>query len=653
MSTIKLTIVKEKQQEINDFLKGYWENDIWSAYHPVFDEFRKTVWDRTYKKIDFSCFESKIKDEIKFFILNRLKVDDVRLYQTVIRRYAASFKHVADLLNQYYPYINSIIDVDLNKAMIQLRSMLVKKGLKIRRDGSLTKYETFLKVIYLFYKDFYDERDNFEKDIWDIRKIAKSKVVEHEAHYLLNFKGVPSPFRNMVKRYIKFRIQYVSHGQCCLDIRSISLFLNYIYEKYPSWNNLSLLSRKDMENYLEWQKIDQEQHPKAQRNYLITLRVFLETTEKFQYAESTEIPISLLLFKEDLPRLSNRTENDIKYIPEGILQQLETHLEHLTPKEYIPVVILLRATGWRISDILNLHYDTCLEQTAQGWYLCGDIMKTQVLNHRVPITDDVAAIVQTVVECIKKKSDMNNNSKKFLFVQLSGRRKGRPPESRRIQDSLNRLAKTKNILDDKGNVFHFKSHAFRHTKGVELINNGMNILHVQKWLAHASPEMTLTYAKILDTTLRKSWEDATAKGLFRINDSGKPVKIHPSDIENEDMIEWEYIRSNLDAVRMPLGYCTKPIKQPCPTQSDPCLSCRNLCTTPEFTEEYERQIRDTEAVIERGKAINRPVWIEKNQEKLDRLKPIYEILKQGKIHHKAGKKGREYSREDFSEHEHK
>lgn len=39
MSTIKLTIVKEKQQEINDFLKGYWENDIWSANHPVFDEF--------------------------------------------------------------------------------------------------------------------------------------------------------------------------------------------------------------------------------------------------------------------------------------------------------------------------------------------------------------------------------------------------------------------------------------------------------------------------------------------------------------------------------------------------------------------------------------------------------------------------------------
>lgn len=38
-------------------------------------------------------------------------------------------------------------------------------------------------------------------------------------------------------------------------------------------------------------------------------------------------------------------------------------------------------------------------------------MKTQVLNHRVPITDDVAAIVQTVIECIKKQSNMDNNPK--------------------------------------------------------------------------------------------------------------------------------------------------------------------------------------------------------------------------------------------------
>jgi hypothetical protein len=105
-------------------------------------------------------------------------------------------------------------------------------------------------------------------------------------------------------------------------------------------------------------------------------------------------------------------------------------------------------------------------------------------------------------------------------------------------------------------------------------------------MAHASPEMTLMYAKILDTTMRKSWEEATKQGLFRIDDVGQLKKIDISSIENEDIIEWEYIRHNLDAVRMPLGYCMKPKKQECHSQLNPCLTCRNLCTTPDFIPQF-------------------------------------------------------------------
>ncbi|EGD50614.1 integrase family protein [Thermoanaerobacter ethanolicus JW 200] len=172
-----------------------------------------------------------------------------------------------------------------------------------------------------------------------------------------------------------------------------------------------------------------------------------------------------------------------------------------------------------------MRYDTCLDRTSQGWYLCGDILKTQILNHRIPITDEVYAVVQAVVDEVKEKSTDDNNPNHLLFVRFDGKRKGRCPQGYLIQQALNRLSKNQNITDDQGNVFHFGNHAFRHTKGVELINNGMNILHVQKWMAHASPEMTLCYAKILDTTMRKSWEEATKQGLFKIDESGKIKKL--------------------------------------------------------------------------------------------------------------------------------
>lgn len=61
--------------------------------------------------------------------------------------------------------------------------------------------------------------------------------------------------------------------------------------------------------------------------------------------------------------------------------------------------------------------------------------------------------------------------------------------------------------------------------------------------------------------LTLQWEnhgEPTKQGLFRIDDVGTLKKIDISDIENEDFIEWEYIRHNLDAVRMPLSTAWSP-----------------------------------------------------------------------------------------------
>ena len=68
---------------------------------------------------------------------------------------------------------------------------------------------------------------------------------------------------------------------------------------------------------------------RPKRSYLIVLNVFLETIEKLQFDEAPALPVNLLLFKEDFPRPIETSENDIKYIPEGVLQQIEEKLDHL------------------------------------------------------------------------------------------------------------------------------------------------------------------------------------------------------------------------------------------------------------------------------------------------------------------------------------
>jgi hypothetical protein len=59
---------------------------------------------------------------------------------------------------------------------------------------------------------------------------------------------------------------------------------------------------------------------------LIALHTFIDLIQKFEYDECPEKPVSTLVLKEDWPKYVKRTQNDIKYIPEDILQQLEDNL---------------------------------------------------------------------------------------------------------------------------------------------------------------------------------------------------------------------------------------------------------------------------------------------------------------------------------------
>ena len=83
-----------------------------------------------------------------------------------------------------------------------------------------------------------------------------------------------------------------------------------------------------------------------------------------------------------------------------------------------------------------------------------------------------------------------------------------------MQAKLNELAIQKNITDEMGNLFHFKSHQFRHTYAVKMLNGGADILTVQELLAHASPEMTMRYARLLDDTKRKRSKRSLSKAYL-------------------------------------------------------------------------------------------------------------------------------------------
>lgn len=487
----------------------------------------------------------------------------------------------------------------------------------------------------------------FTKDIWDVRHLPGVRYAPHRSDHLLNFTGIPLPFRPLIKRYLKFLLTQYSYNEYSNRLRELRYFLDFYTVGYPHVADFRQVKRKTIEDYLLHltTRTNFYGKPTSRRQKwaaLHVLKYFFEYLERISSPKAPLVPVAKLIWPSDTGKFPQSPRDGMKYIPEPVLRQLEEHMHELPPV-YLPVVILLRASGWRISDVLNLRYDTCLEHTASGWWICGDILKTQILNHKVPITEEIAAFVSAQCTVVQEKISAADNPKRYLFPALTQQRKGRPLAADTVYDALNRLAEKVEIRDASGRIFHFKTHAFRHTKAVELINNGMSLVHVQKWLAHLTPEMTLTYAKILDETMRREWEQAFAKGAVRINIQGAPTFVPTDQVGNENEIEWEHIRHHLDAVRLPNGYCFKPKKADCPTQITPCYNCHHFCTTPDFLPQFEREEHDLHDLIELGKRAGSGPWVERNTQKLHALLPVIQILYQGQVHHPAGKAVREYT----------
>ena len=124
------------------------------------------------------------------------------------------------------------------------------------------------------------------------------------------------------------------------------------------------LKRTDIENYLGWVAEDYENNNATFRSKAVSfIRNWLDFIQLAEFESAPQKDITRLIFEDDIPRRErvSDTLEKIKYIPEPIRIALDTAIEKIDPPEMKAVYILLRETGWRGTDILNLRYDQCLD----------------------------------------------------------------------------------------------------------------------------------------------------------------------------------------------------------------------------------------------------------------------------------------------------
>jgi integrase len=232
-------------------------------------------------------------------------------------------------------------------------------------------------------------------------------------------------------------------------------------------------------------------------------------------------------------------------------------------KDVQPIIWVVFKTGLRISDVLGLTND-CLVKLNDQYSIETDIEKTYVKGHRIPIDDELANILAVLIEKSNQLSNLDNNPEGYIFVRYRGQRKGKPFGQRWVQEQLNILAKQKNITDENGNLFHFKIHQFCHTYGMKMLNGGADILTVQELLAHASPEMTMLYAKLLDNKKRMAFESVIKQGVFSIDLNSEVQEIKVGEDIPADILDALWQDHKLNAMDNPYGTCHARLNGNCP-----------------------------------------------------------------------------------------
>ncbi|MCB2291309.1 tyrosine-type recombinase/integrase [Clostridium sp. CS001] len=647
---------QSKYDEIIEYLKqdnGYWlENDRWDLTEEFF--IGKVV--RGRRNVDFSNINNEfLKNELKFYFVYSFKEGIFK--NSYITSLANTLGHFGNFMNKFYVKDKSFKTIAYDKFKVKFNNYLLSNGFKITERGNINSYEmNNVSYVVTFIKDFYDNREEIEKDIWYSKNIKGAKIPasgsNHPNNISINFTKVPIYYRDTVKTYFKTIITKKSWNHCFQILNSLNYFFEKFYLNGYTDGFIEELSRKDIENYLYWLNNDHKDKNSTYKcKFVSYIRNFLEYIQMAQYEKVPKKEVSFLMFQDDIPKreLSKDTMNKIKFIPEPILRQLDNNIMGLDRPQFIPIYILLRETGWRGTDILNLRYHNCLEKVwnskeqSYNNYLCGEITKTGIAQLKIPIRDKVAEVVQKAIDKAKALSIDSNNPKKYLFNTYEGKLKGKPLAKHSLLNTIKRLIAQKDIRDINGELYHFKLHSLRHTRAKEYVEQGMGISVIQQILGHQSLQMTVHYATVSENVLYEKWKYTEDLELFKVDNKTNELKrIDTSTDAGENLVRYEYVKKNLDAVRVPFGVCFKASKLPCKQQMNHCLTCASFCTTTENVPEYEEEIAKVEAQIEISNRCGRELWAEKNKGYLELLEKTLEKVKEHKLVHKNGK-----SREDL------
>jgi integrase len=177
---------------------------------------------------------------------------------------------------------------------------------------------------------------------------------------------------------------------------------------------------------------------------------------------------------------------------------------------------------------------------------------------------------------------------KYLFLAAQMNRNGdRPYSDNVLRSLLTELATRLDVRDSTGALVDFnRTHRFRHTVATSLLNTGVPLHVVQRYLGHLTPTMSMTYAQTLQSTAEREF-----LRYRKITADARDLEIDPRDLY--DMLALDRRTDRI----LPNGWCLLPPRQSC-HKGNACLTCDKFATDATFLPELRTQQARTGQLID-------------------------------------------------------
>lgn len=299
-------------------------------------------------------------------------------------------------------------------------------------------------------------------------------------------------------------------------------FLNYLAVYHPDIHHASQL-RRDPHILGYMRVLCKKTHPLkncTRSKYLISLRRLL-----FGVA-----PNRTFILPTDLPRID-------QYLPKSLSPENDHLLDaelRKNPDIVHSGLLLLRATGMRIGECLNLTTDCLHHLGHHEWALHVPLGKLH--NERwIPVNDEICKLVAHIASLRSSLESASHESLRPLLFPFHVRHASRCMVLWRALTAAARRA---------GCSTHVSPHQLRHTYATQMLRAGMSLPSLMAILGHRSIRMTMRYITVTQTDLQQQYLQARRNiaGLHTI------PKLNPK-ISGRVKIDLETICASLVTVR--------------------------------------------------------------------------------------------------------